>query len=260
MKSDVTVTALERQFFLENGYLIKRQLLSSESLSLAINEANALLKKPVEPLELEAAVGYPGAPKTAESEGGRTIRRVLSLCSRSESVKNMATKGPIAGVLQHLFGSKTPAFLNQNHHNCLMTKAPSYSSDTHWHQDIRYWHFKQPNLISAWIALGSETANNGALQVIPKSHSAQFDHDQFDEDKFFIEGLEKNRTWLDNKIQLTLEPGDVLFFDSRLLHKATRNATETVKLSMVFTYHDATNAPIANTRSSNLPEIQLGEG
>jgi phytanoyl-CoA hydroxylase len=257
LRNEAILSDQECRLFSEHGYLVKRQLLSTAALQKAQEEAAALVKQPTEPLELEAAVGYPGAPKSTESQGGQTVRRVLSLVSRSDFIKKLATQNPIKGVLERLFAGHSPISLNQNHHNCLMTKAPSYSSDTHWHQDVRYWNFKQPNLISAWVALGDETPDNGALQVIPGSHNATFDADQFDKDKFFLDDIGKNRPWLEKITQLTLAPGDVLFFDSRLLHKATRNASNKVKLSMVFTYHDASNAPIANTRSSQLPEIKL---
>ena len=60
--------------------------------------------------------------------------------------------------------------MSQAHHNCVMTKNPGYSSETHWHQDIRYWSFQQPELVSVWTALGREHKGNGCLRVLPGSH------------------------------------------------------------------------------------------
>ena len=60
--------------------------------------------------------------------------------------------------------------LSQCHHNCVMTKHPGCSA-TLWHQDIRYWSFDRPELISAWFALDQEEAVNGALRVIPEAMS-----------------------------------------------------------------------------------------
>ena len=38
-----------------------------------------------------------------------------------------------------------------------------------------------------------------------------------------------------------LDAGDMLFFHCRLFHAAGRNETETLKCSLVFSYHDADN-------------------
>lgn len=254
-KFPLSVQEIE-QFHL-NGFVVAKQMVVSDRLRQAQALSQEWFTNPTEPLELEAAVGYPGAPQSTDSEGGQTIRRVLSIVARSSLIGQIAKRGDIAAALEQLFLGKTPVSLNQNHHNCLMTKAPSYSSDTHWHQDVRYWNFEKPNLISAWLALGDENANNGALQVIPGSHNVKFNTNQFDENKFFLGEAKGNSTWVNKAQQLELAAGDVLFFDSRLLHRASRNSTKQVKFSMVFTYHDALNAPLPNTRSSRLPEIAI---
>lgn len=245
------------EYFRQHGYVVLKQLVKQETLLQAQQIGQQCFNESTAPLELETAVGYPGAPQSIDSEGGRTIRRVLSLVNRSPFIEQLATRGPIAQALLQLFDDNGPVFLNQSHHNCLMTKAPSFSSDTHWHQDVRYWSFTSPNLISAWVALGEENACNGALQVIPGSHSEEYRSNQFDAKKFFIDDAQNNQPLVNKAQQLELEAGDVLFFDSRLLHRASRNNTEQVKFSMVFTYHDATNHPIANTRSAQLQEIPV---
>ena len=70
------------------------------------------------------------------------------------------------------------------HHNCVMTKQPRFSSDTGWHQDVRYWHFERPELVNVWVALGDETPENGCLRVIPGTHAGTFRPEQFDAAKF----------------------------------------------------------------------------
>ncbi|MFQ3291548.1 phytanoyl-CoA dioxygenase family protein [Reinekea sp.] len=257
MYDNFPLSVQELEQFRLNGYVVKKQLIGSDALLKAKQLGQEWFTKQSEPLELEAVVGYPGAPESIGSKGGQTIRRILSIVSRDPHIEHLATGGAIAAALEQLFEGKTPVSLNQSHHNCLMTKAPSFSSDTHWHQDVRYWNFESPNLISAWLALGDENANNGALQVIPGSHRVIFEADQFDAHKFFKSGVKANLLWINKAEQLKLEAGDVLFFDSRLLHQASRNSSTEVKFSMVFTYHDAVNRPISNTRSSRLPEIAI---
>ncbi|HAW32834.1 MAG TPA: phytanoyl-CoA dioxygenase, partial [Planctomycetaceae bacterium] len=67
------------------------------------------------------------------------------------------------------------------HHNCIMTKQPEFSSDTMWHQDIRFWSFERRELISVWVALGEENTDNGCLKVIPGTHRMTFEPHRLDE-------------------------------------------------------------------------------
>ena len=52
-----------------------------------------------------------------------------------------------------------------------------------------------------------------------------------------------------------MNPGDVLFFHARLFHAASRNTSSETKYSLVYTYHEASNAPIESTRSAQFPSI-----
>ena len=138
-----------------------------------------------------------------------------------------------------------------------MTKSPGHSSKTMWHQDIRYWSYDRPELISVWLALGEERVGNGALWVIPGSHRLRLDRGRLDRDLFLRPELPENADLLNNARLLELEPGDALFFHCRLFHAAGRNESDRIKLSAVFTYHAGDNRPIPGTRSSQYPPIPV---
>ncbi|MBU2985077.1 phytanoyl-CoA dioxygenase family protein [Saccharophagus degradans] len=246
----------EYESFNKHGFLVLRHFAPKADLEALQSLAQQQLANPEQPLELEAAVGYPGAPTDATANGGNTVRRQLGAYARHPLYKAWATRPAMVQALQTLFGN-TQVFLSQAHHNCLMTKFPAFSSDTGWHQDIRYWAFQQPQLITAWLALGEEDARNGGLKVIPGSHRTSFSKEQFDENLFFRADLPENKAHIDQAMEINLAPGDVLFFHCKLLHCASRNHTDTPKLALVFTYRDSNNAPLANTRSASQPEIAL---
>ena len=147
--------------------------------------------------------------------------------------------------------------MSQCHHNCVMTKHSGFSSETAWHQDIRYWSFDAPELVSVWLALGPEHGENGALRVIPGSHRLHLDRGRLDRHLFLRPELEANREFIDTAALVELEAGDVLFFHCRLFHAAGKNRTEDVKLSAVFTYHAGGNRPIPGTRSDRYPSIPV---
>ena len=148
--------------------------------------------------------------------------------------------------------------MSQCHHNCVMTKHPGFSSETAWQQDIRYWSFDAPELVSVWIALGPEREENGALRVIPGSHRLHLDRGPLRPSPGSLRPeLDENRALIDTSTLVELEAGDVLFFHCRLFHAAGKNRSGEVKLSAVFTYHTADNRPIPGTRSDRYPSVPV---
>lgn len=115
-----------------------------------------------------------------------------------------------------------------------------------WHQDSFYIQTQPDSLIGAWIALDRADEQNGCLWVCPGSHHEPIyppenrQHFVHVDDRQ-IEGLftAKNPSNMDdslnslsqvaakygNAVPVLLEPGDVLFFHSHLLHRSYRNET-----------------------------------
>lgn len=240
--------------FNEQGFLILRGL-ASPCLDDLATATRAELAQPTAPLELETEVRYPGSPDSVEAEGGRTVRRLLQAFDRNLQYAAWATGPRIGTPLAQLLGA--PPLLARAHHNCLMTKQPSYSSDTNWHRDIRYWHYTQRELISVWTALGHEYRDNGGLSLIPRSHRIELPPDHFDERLFVIPDKPRSAELIATAQTPELEPGDVLFFHCRTLHAANRNRTDRVKLSLVFTYRTEADAPRPGSRSDRGDDVPL---
>jgi phytanoyl-CoA hydroxylase len=242
--------------FQRDGFVIQRGLLNSESVQALVDVIDQSLAPALAPVEFEADVHYPGAPESVHAPGGRTPRRLLNAYGRDGAFRAVAREPAIVAMLNALTGSRE-LLLSQNHHNCVMTKHPGFSSVTSWHQDIRYWRFDRRELVSVWIALGPETVDNGCLLVIPGSHQLEFDPGQFDAALFFREDYEPNTGLLASATPVELQAGDVLFFHSRTLHAAGRNESEVLKRSLVFTYRAADNPPIPETRSAVYEDIPV---
>ena len=242
--------------FKRDGYLVVRGLCEPpvrDAMAQLIQDA---LNPALAPVEYEADVHYPGAPPSRTAPGGNTPRRLLNAFARDVVFRRWATSQSVTHRVRNLLQTDHIQ-LSQNHHNCVMTKFPGYGSTTGWHQDIRYWSFDRPELVTAWLALGHEDRDNGSLAVIPGSHCSSYDRGQFDAALFFRTDLQKNQALTHKAKVIELDAGDVLFFHCRLLHSAGRNQTDHVKLAVVFTYHAQDNRPIQGTRSAEHPDIDL---
>jgi len=241
--------------FESDGFAIVRGMVDVDMRERILHVARAHLLQEAAPLEYEAQLHYPGAPESLDAPGGHTVRRLLQACARDPVFRAWGTGVPVAARLRQLLGEQVR--LSQVHHNCVMTKQPRYSSVTGWHQDMRYWAFRRPELVSVWLALGRETPENGGLSFIPGTHRMDIGRERLDDALFLREDLPENQALIARRESPTLEAGDVVFFHCRTFHCAAANRTDAAKFSLVFTYHAADNAPLPGTRSDSLPAIAL---
>lgn len=248
-------SAAELEQFSADGYIVARRLVAPAVCAEIKAVAQRNLSVLSAPLEYEADLKYLGAPLSREAPGGKTVRRLLQACARDQVFARLGTSIEIGARLKQLLGPRIE--LSQSHHNCVMTKNPAFSSVTNWHQDIRYWSFERPELISVWIALGREYRENGCLLVLPGTHRVEFEPGQLDAALFLRPEIEQNQRLIRTQRRVELDSGDVLFFHCRLMHAAGSNQTTDTKFSLVFTYHAADNRPLAGTRSAGLPDIPL---
>lgn len=217
--------------------------------------ARSDLAAQVPPLEYEVDLQYPGSPAAPDAPGGGTIRRLLQAYARWPVFQNWARDPAVLTHVRQVLGGNI--YLVQAHHNCVMTKQPNYSSDTPWHQDMRYWRFQRPELVTVWLALGREFPGNGGLHILPGSHLAEVSAAQLDAQQFLRSDLPENQKLINTQIPIELALGDVLFFHARTFHAASRNLSSEAKFSLVFTYRAADNLPMPESRSASLPDIAL---
>jgi phytanoyl-CoA hydroxylase len=254
-RPDLCFAPREREQFERDGYVIARGLARPDLCRRMLDVVIAAVAAGTPPVEYEADLHYPGAPRSREVAGGNTIRRLKEAHGRDPVFREWVAHPPLRARLRQLLGPRLVMPLA--HHNCVMTKQPRFSSETGWHQDIRYWSFARPELVSVWLALGRESTENGCLYLIPGTHRMEFARERFDDSLFLRPELPENAALIARKVPAPLEPGDVLFFHCRTFHAASRNETDQTKHSAVFTFRPEGNPPLAGTRSASQPELPL---
>jgi len=245
----------ELNSFQQDGFLICHELVPAHYVARMKDVAECDVRTGLGDIEYEADVLYPGAPQSLNVEGGRTIRRLRQAFSRDPVFASLVKEPFLLRRLQQLLGDRIVMPLV--HHNCIMTKQPCYSSDTGWHQDIRYWSFERMDLINVWMALTDESLTNGCLQLLRGTHVVTVDSGRVDQQLFLRTDLPDNQACLDAAVTAEISPGDVLFFHARCFHSASRNYGDQTKYSAVFTFRNLDNTPLPGTRSASLPELLL---
>jgi phytanoyl-CoA hydroxylase len=247
-------------FFNENGFIVIRDFADKRECDAILDIAKVHIKYQIEPIETEEEYHLQSKEQrintidyNSKIEG--TIRRLRQAYNRDVIFKNWIENRKIRPILEQILQDKV--VVTTAHHNSIMTKMPHSSTQTRWHQDIRYWSFSNNNLVSVWLALGEENSQNGVLEFIPKSHKMEFNPNQFDEKEYFREDLEENKLLIETKTSRNLSKGDVLIFHSKLLHRANKNSTNRAKISFVYTVKGALTKAMKNSRSASYPEIFL---
>lgn len=249
--------------FRENGFLLLPKFAPKEQCKAILDIAKAHLKHRIEPIETED--GYHSKDKniranatnyqSLEHESKAPVRRLRQVYDRDIVFKEWMENEDIRPILEQILNDQV--VLTTAHHNSIMTKLAQVGTPTLWHQDRRYWHYSDNNLVSIWLALGKEYGDNGVLEFIPSSHTMQFAPEQFDDKDYFKNDHPLNAALIKEKISLQLKRGDVVIFHSLLLHQAGANITNKPKISFVYTVKGLHTKTIKNTRSSAYKEVTL---
>lgn len=226
--------------FHTNGFLILKNFAESDLCEEVLTKAKEHLDSKIAPIESEQEYLKNG-------DSIVTVRRLRQVFEREVIFKMWMTNPKICTIL-HTLLNDTPVLVLA-HHNSIMTKMPKVSSRTSWHQDARYWHYENDNLISVWLALDDEYLENGLLEFIPKSHKMIFEKEQFDEQSNFLDENPQNKELIKTKVHTNLSRGDVVLFHCKTLHHANKNITDAPKISFVYTIKGLHTKPIKNTRS-----------
>ncbi len=115
-------------------------------------------------------------------------------------------------------------------------ETPSFVS---WHQDSTYWGLSTPDVATAWVALTPSNLENGAMAVIPGSHTMdQIPHrDTFDGDNMLTRGQEIMVDVDESEaVPLILRPGEISLHHVRLVHGSPPNPSGDRRIGFAIRY------------------------
>jgi hypothetical protein len=108
-----------------------------------------------------------------------------------------------------------------------------------WHQDSTYWGLSTPDVATAWVALTPSTLENGAMAVIPGSHTMDQipHHDTFAQDNLLTRGQEiMVEVDESGAVPLVLRPGEMSLHHVRLVHGSPPNPSGDRRIGFAIRY------------------------
>ncbi|MFN8445227.1 MAG: phytanoyl-CoA dioxygenase family protein [Caldilineaceae bacterium] len=237
----------EYKSYWRNGYLIVRNLVTQADVDVMKQFATGLLHGEIE---------IPGVPPPASQQPQdlySRFSRIHMLHRQFEVPERYLLYPSVLDVLQALIGPDVMAL------QTMLFLNPPGRGGQGWHQDAYYITTYPETLIGVWIALDAADEANGCLYVTPGSHTEPIyptlgrDH-LYAEESFEDLGLVEQVSSLDDEantltkvarrypdpIPCIVEPGDVIFFHSHLLHRSYPNHTrDRMRRSFVSHYCNA---------------------
>jgi ectoine hydroxylase-related dioxygenase (phytanoyl-CoA dioxygenase family) len=143
-----------------------------------------------------------------------------------------AASTAVTDIVADLVASTLDCFLSQ-----FIFKNPGAWGQP-WHQDSYYFPFDPARpIVGVWLAITKATLENGCLHVLPGSHREPV-HDHVPDRRpganyGYVEIVDHDMT---AAVPVLLEPGDLLVFDSHLMHRSTDNESDGIRAAMVYHY------------------------
>jgi hypothetical protein len=176
---------------------------------------------------VESQAGFTGAqPEDLVSKIFKLHRRPVFL----EFLRMPAVQQVVGAAL----GPDVDCFLSQ-----FIFKNPGAWGQP-WHQDSYYFPFEPARpIIGLWLAVTEATLANGCLHILPGSQAEPVHEHILDQrpgaNHGYVEIVDHDMTAAEPCL---LQPGDLMVFDSHLMHRSTDNVSTGIRAAMV--WHFAT--------------------
>lgn len=103
---------------------------------------------------------------------------------------------------------------------------PPGALEVPWHQHYHHLPVEPQVSLTAWIALTEATVDNGCLELIPGTHTDPIPQVDAPDDVAFNEMADPDEFDADDVETIEMEPGEVLLFSERVLHRSYPNTTD----------------------------------
>jgi non-haem Fe2+, alpha-ketoglutarate-dependent halogenase len=118
-------------------------------------------------------------------------------------------------------------------------KEPRNKSFVSWHQDLTYWGLDPADIVTAWLALSESTSENGAMRVVPGTHTSEVvpHKDTFAPDNLLSRGQEISVEVDESRaVALELQPGEMSLHHVKLIHGSDPNPSDKRRIGLAIRY------------------------
>lgn len=209
------ISEKEKEFYLSNGYLLNgKQLFSAEKF----NKLKAIFEETL-----------------AENNGDVDSSALDTPHFKDKRLMEFLLADEVLDVVEGLIGPNIGLW--SSHFIC---KQPQTGKRTPWHEDSAYWQGRFNNfdkVVTIWLALDDATIENGCMGVVPGTHIngfSEYGHINTDMATFNTEIVSEVNE--DNVVWFELKQGTYSLHDSKIIHGARANTSNTRRTGYTMRY------------------------
>lgn len=220
----------EIESYRSTGWLVARNALSSEEVTVLQAETRRLLASP----ELTDPNNIRSGHRTINDEV--RVEKLDPVHDVSPVLADLVADERILSPLRDLFNDEPKLFKDK-----LIFKLPGQTGYA-MHQDASWWQgFPYENLVSVMVAVDSATAENGAVEFFPGQHqklrSTPGELRNMNES-------ERDAVDTSNGQILETQAGDLVFFSSLVPHRSGTNTADVSRSQLYLTYSPASSGDL----------------
>ena len=225
--------AAQRAAWVEDGFLIARQLFSADEIAVLRERARAELRG--------------GAVMEKADAQGNVTKLKMWTAAGDDLFGAFCRNQRMVDLASGLLGEEIYLYSHK-----MTMKEPKVGGAWEWHQDYGYWHeygCLAPDMLSIMVAVDAADRENGCLQVLTGSqrlgrltHLRQREQTVTDRER--VEQALKRFPL----VHVELAAGDAVVFHCNLLHASDPNRSEQPRWAYICSYNTVANAPYKRVR------------
>ena len=226
------LTAAQQSSWTERGFFRIGGFAPAQTCSAMLERVTAVVRDPVLAGDLGVKVlpesNKAGLPVDHPEDGVSKIFRL----HRDPVFARFAHSVGVVDVVAELIAPDIDVFLSQ----FIFKTAGAWGQP--WHQDSFYFPFEPARpVVGVWLAVTEATLANGCLHVLPGSQAepvhAHVPDRRPGANYGYFEIVDHD---MEAAEPVLMDPGDLLVFDSHLMHCSTDNGSGAIRAAMVYHY------------------------
>ncbi|KAL0819982.1 hypothetical protein ABMA28_007979 [Loxostege sticticalis] len=233
------LTAEQKLFYKENGYIVLKKLMSDEDISMISKDYDELFKRKNQEKMESSWVG--SDENDRKSDSSLTVKGVHNLQYHSAAFNLFLFNKNLLDALEDVMETKNIVL----HHTKAHLKPPEKGAAYPMHQDYHYFPYEKDSMVAAFLHLDAADPENGGLFVYPGSHILGPLEDQGAKEGNF-HYVDQTKFPLENATPVIAEKGDIVVFSYLLVHGSSVNNSTRPRRMLLAQLASADDAPLGD--------------
>jgi len=234
------LTAEQRRFYTDNGYLLVKGLLTRAEAATFRHECHALAERLAAHRNIDAT--WDSAREAVMQARDTQILHCHDVQFQSAAFSQLIVDERLTSVAAEVIGSPNV----QLHHTKMFIKPPEKGSPFPMHQDHPFFPHERHTMIAAILHFDDAPVEKGCVRVVPGTHRlGPLPHVQSGGWHLPVEQYP-----LESALPCPASAGDVLFFSYLTIHGSGINTSHEARTTLLVQMRDPSDPPTIKTHES----------